>query len=56
MRELLRVIRASDGPERARRRAIAFHDAATRSLDALPARTERDALRDVADFVISRVR
>jgi geranylgeranyl pyrophosphate synthase len=56
VRELLRVIRASDGPERARQRAIGFHDAATRALDALPARAERDALRDVADFVISRVR
>ncbi len=56
VRELLRVIRASEGPERARQRAIGFHDAATRALDALPARAERDALRDVADFVISRVR
>ena len=56
VRELLRVIRASDGPERARQRAISFHDAATKALAALPARVERDALRDVADFVISRVR
>lgn len=56
VRELLRVIRASQGPERARKRAIGFHDAATRALAALPARAERDALRDVADFVISRVR
>ena len=56
VRELLRVIRAGEGPERARQRAIGFHDAATRALDALPARAERDALRDVADFVISRVR
>ncbi len=56
IRELLRVIRGSHGPQRARERAIGFHDAATRALDALPARAERDALRDVADFVISRVR
>ena len=56
VRDLLRVIRASDGPERARERAIGFHDAATQALDALPARAERDALRDVADFVISRDR
>jgi geranylgeranyl pyrophosphate synthase len=54
--ELLRMIRASNGPERARARALAFHDAALRALDDLPARGEREALRDVADFVISRVR
>ncbi len=54
--DLLRVIRASDGVARARERALAFHDAATKSLDRLPARPERDALRDVADFVVSRVR
>ena len=56
IRDLLRTIRATNGPERARQRAIAFHDAATKALDRLPARPERDALRDVADFVISRVR
>jgi geranylgeranyl pyrophosphate synthase len=56
IRDLLRVIRASDGPERARQRAIAFHDAATKALERLPPRPERDALHDVADFVISRVR
>ena len=56
VRELLRVIRASDGVARAGERAIAFHDAATKALDVLPELTEREALRDVADFVISRVR
>ncbi len=56
VRELLRVIRGSGGPARARERALAFHDAAARSLDRLPDRPERDALRDIADFVISRVR
>jgi len=56
IRDLLRTIRATNGPERARQRAIAFHDAASQALDRLPARPERDALRDVADFVISRVR
>ena len=56
VRDLLRVIRASGGVARARDRAIAFHDAATRALDVLPDRTEREALRDAADFVISRVR
>jgi heptaprenyl diphosphate synthase len=56
MRALLAEIRASSGPERARQRAIAFHDAAVAALDRLPARIERDALRDAADFVVSRVR
>jgi len=54
--DLLQIIRTSSGPERARARAIAFHDAALRALDGLPARGEREALRDVADFVVSRVR
>ena len=54
--DLLRVIRASRGPERARARALGFHDSAVRALDALPSRDEREALRDVADFVVSRVR
>jgi geranylgeranyl pyrophosphate synthase len=56
VRELLRIIRGSSGVERARQRALAFHDTATKALDALPARPERDALREVADFVVSRVR
>jgi geranylgeranyl pyrophosphate synthase len=56
VRELLKVIRSGRGVARARERALAFHDAATTALDALPARAERDALRDVADFVVSRVR
>jgi geranylgeranyl pyrophosphate synthase len=56
LRELLTVIRQSGGPERARRRALAFHDAAVRALAALPDQPERAALRDVADFVVSRVR
>src|SRR5262249_30724620 len=42
MRDLLRIIRSGGGVERARQRAIAFHDAATKALDALPARPERD--------------
>jgi geranylgeranyl pyrophosphate synthase len=54
--DLLRIIRASGGPERAKMRALAFHDAALRALDGLPARGEREALKDVADFVVSRVR
>ena len=56
VRELLRVIRASGGPKRARERAIEFHAAAVTALDDLPDRAERDSLRDIADFVISRVR
>jgi len=56
VRELLDEIRGSAGPERARQRAIAFHDAAIRALDRLPERPERESLRDVANFVVSRVR
>jgi geranylgeranyl pyrophosphate synthase len=56
MKALLAEIRASSGPARARRRALAFHDAALRALERLPATPERDALRDAADFVVSRVR
>ena len=56
VRDLLRVIRGSSGPERARERALEFHAAAVRALDALPPRSERDSLREVADFVVSRVR
>jgi len=56
VRGLLAEIRDSSGPERARQRALAFHGAAVRALERLPARAERDALRDVADFVVSRVR
>jgi len=56
LRELLAIIRRSRGPERARERALSFHDAAVRALAALPDRPERTALRGVADFVVSRVR
>ena len=56
MRALLEEIRASSGPERARQRALAFHDAAIRALGRLPDRPEREALREAADFVVSRVR
>lgn len=54
--ELLRIIRASDGVERARSRALELHDDAARALDRLPDRPERDALRELADFVVRRVR
>src|SRR5712691_10925196 len=53
---LLEDIRGSSGPERARQRALAFHDAAVDALERLPALPERDALREVADFVVSRER
>ena len=56
VRDLLAVIRGGGGVARARERALGFHDAAMKALDALPDRAEREALRDVADFVISRVR
>jgi heptaprenyl diphosphate synthase len=56
MRELLSMIRASRGVERARARAQGFHDAAVEALERLPRRPERDALREVADFVLARER
>ncbi|OLC09324.1 MAG: hypothetical protein AUH39_04820 [Chloroflexi bacterium 13_1_40CM_67_9] len=56
VKALLSEIRRSSGPERARQRALAFHDAALGALDRLPDRPERDALRDAADFVVSRAR
>jgi geranylgeranyl pyrophosphate synthase len=56
IRRLLEDIRRSNGPDRARQRALAFHDAALRALEGLPDRAERDALREVADFVVSRAR
>jgi geranylgeranyl pyrophosphate synthase len=56
LRELLRIIRASGGVERAREKALSFHDAAVAALRVLPDRPEREALREIADFVVSRVR
>jgi len=56
VRELLRAVRATDGVERARKRALAFHDDATRALERLPDCAERRALLEIADFVVSRVR
>lgn len=56
IRDLLGIIRRSTGVERARQRALAFHDAALKALAELPDRPEREALRDVADFVVSRAR
>ena len=56
MRELLLVIRDSGGVERARSKALAFHDDAVAALAGLPERPERDALREIADFVVRRVR
>ena len=56
VRDLLTVIRKSGGVARARERALEFHAAAFDALERLPACPERNALRDVADFVVSRVR
>lgn len=56
LRDLIATIRASGGIERARSRAQAFHDAAVAALDRLPDRAERDALREIADFILSRER
>jgi len=56
LRELLRIIRDSGGVERARAKALAFHDNAVAALARLPDRPEREALREIADFVVRRVR
>src|SRR5262249_1030190 len=56
LRDLLAEIRGSGGVQRARDRARGFHDAAVASLDRLPDRPEREALRAVADFVLERGR
>ncbi|HEY8806258.1 MAG TPA: polyprenyl synthetase family protein [Candidatus Limnocylindria bacterium] len=56
LRDLLRIIRESGGVERARAKALSFHDDAVAALGALPDRPERDALREIADFVVGRVR
>ena len=56
LRDLLRIIRASGAPARARERALGFHTSALAALDRLPPGTERDALAQVADFVVRRVR
>jgi geranylgeranyl pyrophosphate synthase len=56
MRELLSIIRSSGGVERARTKALSFHDDAVAALAGLPDRPERDALREIADFVVRRVR
>ena len=54
--ELLRIIRATDGVERARARALSLHDDAASALERLPSGPERDALGELADFVVRRVR
>jgi len=56
LRELLGTIRSTGGVARARERARGFHDAALSALDRLPASAERDALREIADFTVSRGR
>ncbi len=56
LRDLLRVIRGSRAPARACERALGFHAAALGALEGLPRGVERDALGELADFVVSRVR
>jgi geranylgeranyl pyrophosphate synthase len=56
VRELLRIIRESGGVARARAKALWFHDQAVAALAALPDRSERESLREIAAFVVRRVR
>ncbi len=56
IRELVTIITRPGGIERARARAVAFHDEAAAALESLPDRAERTSLAAVADFVVRRVR
>ena len=56
IRDLIAAIETSGGVERARARALRCHAEATSALERLPARPERDALREIADFIVSRER
>ena len=56
VRELLRIIRESGGVARARAKALWFHDEAVAALAALPDQPERESLREIAAFVVRRVR
>ncbi len=56
LRDLIEVIRASGGVERAREKARSFHDGALEALARLPDRPERTALREIADFILQRDR
>ena len=56
LRALLAIIRDSGGVERARAKALSFHDDAVAALARLPDRPEREALREIAGFVVRRVR
>lgn len=52
---VLLAVRAAGGPERARRRALAFADEAAAELAALPASPYRDALAELARVSVDRV-
>jgi octaprenyl-diphosphate synthase len=52
---MLLAVRAAGGPERARRRALAYADEATAELAALPASSYRDALAELARVSVDRV-
>ncbi len=56
IRDLIAAIRASGGIRRAQERALRSRDEAVRALERLPATPEREALRAIADFIVSRVR
>lgn len=54
--DLISLIKSSNGVERARARAQRSHDEAVAALGRLPATPEREALREIADFIMSRER
>jgi octaprenyl-diphosphate synthase len=52
---ILLLVRAAGGPERARRRALAFADEAMAELSALPASPYREAMAELARVAVDRV-
>lgn len=56
IRELIARITSSRGVDRARARARRCHDEAVAALGRLSATAEREALREIADFIMSRER
>jgi len=55
-REIVRMLREQDAPELAYQKATEYATLAKSSLDVFPPSRERDALKALADFVLSRDR
>ena len=55
-REIIRLLREHDAPELAYAKATEYAGRAKASLDAFPTSREREALKALADYVLSRDR